>query len=491
MTLAILLPLIGIFSQYNISASFEFSNYTSSIIFFTVYQSLLSALLSIVVGSLLAFLLNTYNNFYFVKIIAQTQSILFVLPTIITIFGILSFYGNYFEIYGLTGILIGHVILNTPLVSRIIYQSLNDISPNEKMLSRQMGLKKMSSFIASEWPIIKKNIPSLFVLITFICFVSFTPVLILGGGPKYSTLEVSIYYSVIFSNNFNAALNLLFFQLIICFSIYFIFFKNFRSQNFLIDDKRHIKTYFNLTLLNLFGLLILLLITLVIFSPILFIIVKGINKELLYILTSTYLWEAIYNTLIICFFSGIASIFIVYNLLTLTHKKTKTSESLIYSLIIFSPAVMAVGYYILLFKLNLMYLPNIIIVIILNSFFVLPFTYNYLAPSFFRVIKENDDIANSLNLYGLSRFLTIDLPRLKKSLITAFCVSSILSASDLVVISFFGTNNLSTLTQTIYRLMGSYRINEAYSVSLILLIFCFIYFFLAHKILEKNKWNIH
>ena len=266
MTLAILLPLIGIFSQYNISASFEFSNYTSSIIFFTVYQSLLSALLSIVVGSLLAFLLNTYNNFYFVKIIAQTQSILFVLPTIITIFGILSFYGNYFEIYGLTGILIGHVILNTPLVSRIIYQSLNDISPNEKMLSRQMGLKKISSFIASEWPIIKKNIPSLFVLITFICFVSFTPVLILGGGPKYSTLEVSIYYSVIFSNNFNAALNLLFFQLIICFSIYFIFFKNFRSQNFLIDDKRHIKTYFNLTLLNLFGLLILLLITCLLYT---------------------------------------------------------------------------------------------------------------------------------------------------------------------------------------------------------------------------------
>ena len=105
--------------------------------------------------------------------------------------------------------------------------------------------------------------------------------------------------------------------------------------------------------------------------------------------------------------------------------------------------------------------------------------------------QENDDISNSLNLYGFSRFLTIDFPGLKKSLITAFCVSSILSASDLVVISFFGTNNLSTLTQTIYRLMGSYRINEAYSVSLILLIFCFIYFFLAHKISEKNTWNIH
>ena len=60
------------------------------------------------------------------------------------------------------------------------------------------------------------------------------------------------------------------------------------------------------------------------------------------------------------------------------------------------------------------------------------------------------DISNSLNIYGLSRFITIEWPRLKNSLITAFCVSSILSASDLVVISFFGTNSLSTLTQTIY-----------------------------------------
>ena len=36
-----------------------------------------------------------------------------------------------------------------------------------------------------------------------------------------------------------------------------------------------------------------------------------------------------------------------------------------------------------------------------------------------KLIKENDDIANSLNIYGLSRFLTIDFPGLKKSLITA------------------------------------------------------------------------
>ena len=236
--LIILIPLISIFTYYDFRLNLKLTDYVSSIIYFTFYQSLLSAFLSIIAGSLFAYLLNTYKNYYLINLIAQTQSILFVLPTIITVFGILSFYGNFFNIYGLTGILIGHVVLNTPIVSHIIYQTLNDISPSEKLLSRQMGLGKFSSFLASEWPIIKRNIPSLFVLVTFICFVSFTPILILGGSPKYSTLEVSIYYSVIFSNDFGTALNLLIFQLIICTIIYFIFFKNFKSENFFIDEHR-------------------------------------------------------------------------------------------------------------------------------------------------------------------------------------------------------------------------------------------------------------
>lgn len=487
----ILIPLISIFTYYDFRLNLKLTDYVSSIIYFTFYQSLLSAFLSIITGSLFAYLLNTYKNYYLINLIAQTQSILFVLPTIITVFGILSFYGNFFNIYGLTGILIGHVVLNTPIVSHIIYQTLNDISPSEKLLSRQMGLGKFSSFLASEWPIIKRNIPSLFVLVTFICFVSFTPVLILGGSPKYSTLEVSIYYSVIFSNDFGTALNLLIFQLIICTIIYFIFFKNFKSENFFIDEHRKVKTYFNFTIFNFLELIILLLIAVSIFMPIIFVIIKGLNFEIISTIQSFYLWESIYNTFIICLFSGIISTVLVYNLLILTKKRTKISESLVYSLIILSPAIMAVGYYIFSFKLSLLLIPNIVIVIILNAFFVLPFTYNYLAPSFFRIAKENDDISNSLNIYGLRRFITIEWPRLKNSLITAFCVSSILSASDLVVISFFGTNSLSTLTQTIYRLMGSYRIEEAYSVSLILLIYCFLYFFAFGKLLERIKWNIH
>ena len=486
--LALSIPMLSVFYLYDLDKEFTFSGYIFSITFFSLYQSLLSALLSIVIGTTFAYLLIKHNYIYGIKFIINSLSILFVLPTIITIFGILSLYGNFFQIYGLFGIILGHVILNIPLVARVIFQSLKDISPNERMLADQMNLNSWGSFLAIEWPVIKKNIPSLFVLVSFICFVSFTPVLILGGSPKYSTLEVAIYHAVMFADDFNVAFNLLIVQIIICGSIYFIFFRNFKSKNFIIDDQRNYKSLTALSSKYVIEYLVLILISIVVFSPITFILIKGISMTLLDVLNSFYFWSALSTTFIIGFFSGTLSIILTYGNLVFLNKSKNSSEFWFYVLIIFSPGILAVGYYIFFNEIIDYSIPNILIIIIINSIITLPFTYNYLSPSFFRVSKEHHDISESINIYGTRRFFFIDWPRLREPLITAFCVSSILSASDLVIISFFGTNDLSTLTQTIYRLMGSYRMDEAYAVSLLLLIYCFIYFMISYKLILR-KWN--
>ena len=486
--LALSIPMLSVFYLYDLDKEFTFSGYIFSITFFSLYQSLLSALLSIVIGATFAYLLIKHNYIYGIKFIINSLSILFVLPTIITIFGILSLYGNFFQIYGLFGIILGHVILNIPLVARVIFQSLKDISPNERMLADQMNLNSWGSFLAIEWPVIKKNIPSLFVLVSFICFVSFTPVLILGGSPKYSTLEVAIYHAVMFADDFNVAFNLLIVQIIICGSIYFIFFRNFKSKNFIIDDQRNYKSLTALSSKYVIEYLVLILISIVVFSPITFILIKGISMTLLDVLNSFYFWSALSTTFIIGFFSGTLSIILTYGNLVFLNKSKNSSEFWFYILIIFSPGILAVGYYIFFNEIIDYSIPNILIIIIINSIITLPFTYNYLSPSFFRVSKEHHDISESINIYGTRRFFFIDWPRLREPLITAFCVSSILSASDLVIISFFGTNDLSTLTQTIYRLMGSYRMDEAYAVSLLLLIYCFIYFMISYKLILR-KWN--
>ena len=485
---ALLIPVLSILYLYDLNKGFELSEYVISITYFTLYQSLFSSFFATIIGCLFAYLLIKHEYIPGINYIINSLSILFVLPTTISIFGILSFYGEFIDIYGFSGILLGHTILNIPLVSRIIFQSLKDISPNERLLAQQMTLNFRALFFAIEWPIIKKNIPSIFVLISFICFVSFTPALILGGSPKYSTLEVAIYQAVIFANDYNNALNFLGIQMSICIVIYILFFRNFKSKNLIIDENKKYLLLNSFSYKYFFEYFILTAITFLIFSPILFVILKGLNASIIQVLSSNYFWPALFTTLIISFFSGLLAVILTYSNLILLNKSNKISELWFYVLIIFSPAIMAIGYYIFFNEILSFDIPNIFIVILINSIFIVPFTYNYLSPSFFRITQEHYDISESINIYGLRRFLIIDFPRLKEPIFTAFCISSILSASDLVIISFFGTNNLSTLTQTIYRLMGSYRMEEAYAVALLLLIYCFLYFIVSYKLVLK-KWN--
>ena len=151
---ALVIPISSILLYYDFDRSINFSNYILSISFFTFYQSIISAALTVLLGSCFAYLLVKHDYIFGINYLINSLSVLFVLPTIISVLGILSFYGDIINIYGLHGILIAHSILNIPLVTRVIIQSLKDISPNEKSLGKQMGLNNFGIFLASEWPII-------------------------------------------------------------------------------------------------------------------------------------------------------------------------------------------------------------------------------------------------------------------------------------------------------------------------------------------------
>ena len=484
--IALAIPLFGVFSLYDPNIQIEINDYILSITYFTIFQSLLSALFALIVGSIFAYFLKENNELSLVRLIINLLSILFVLPTIIIVLGMLNIFNSFTNIYGPVGIIICHVILNIPLVARIIYQSIEDISGNEYLLAKQMGLKRFGTFLATEWPVIKKNLPSLFVLIFFICFVSFTPVLLLGGSPKFSTIEVSIYQSVVFLNDYNVAFNLLMLQILICSIVFFLTFRSFKSNSFIIDERKTSSKYEKKIGIRFIDYLIIVLISLLLFISPITIFIKGINIKFIEVINSDYFLTSLIDTLFICIGSGILSLIFTINILRILEKSKRTYEYFFYIFLVLSPGIISIGYYVVINNYLQISIPSIMIVIIINSLFALPFTYNYLSASYFRVSKEHHDIASSMNIYGVTRIILFDWPRLKTPITNAFCISSILSASDLVIISFFGTNDLSTLTQTIYRLMGSYRMDEAYSLTMILFIFCFIYFSFFRIILVRK-----
>ena len=68
-----MIPLIGIVFLYDPNIKFEITNYIISITIFTIYQSFLSALISLIIGSIFAYYLKKNSE---IGIVAKDSSIL-------------------------------------------------------------------------------------------------------------------------------------------------------------------------------------------------------------------------------------------------------------------------------------------------------------------------------------------------------------------------------------------------------------------------------
>ena len=140
-----------------------------------------------------------YLDFKGKSLILRIFSLTFVLPALLAIFGLIGIYGTAGwltqllqtldiswkpSIYGLSGILIAHLFFNIPLAARMSLQALQSVPTEQHQLAAQLNIKGFTFFRLIEWPYLKSQIVSAFVLIFMLCFTSFTIVLALGGGPQ-------------------------------------------------------------------------------------------------------------------------------------------------------------------------------------------------------------------------------------------------------------------------------------------------------------------
>ena len=103
-----------------------------------------------------------------------------------------------FAPYGLAMVVLAHMFFNAPLVMRVCFAGLQSVPQSQLRLAAQLGFTSRDYWRWIELPCIKACIPTLFGLIFLMCFSSFSLVLMLGGGPSVSTLEVAIYTAVRF-----------------------------------------------------------------------------------------------------------------------------------------------------------------------------------------------------------------------------------------------------------------------------------------------------
>ena len=120
-----------------------------------------------------------------------------------------------------------------------------------------------------------------------------------------------------------------------------------------------------------------------------------------------------------------------------------------------------------------------VLVICVNATMSLPFMLRSLVPAVRMVEQDFGRLADSLNIRGYDRIRNIIFPRVAKAMGFCLGIGSALSMGDLGVITFFSFGEFQTLPLAIYRLMISYRMEQALSASVLLIIICFFLFHIS------------
>ncbi len=176
---------------------------------FTFYQAALSTLLTLVLGLPAAFLFARYD-FHGKSLLRALTAIPFMLPTVVVAAGFNALLGPRgwvnlglmdlfhlqsapISIVGTLGvILLAHVFYNTTIVIRLVGNALSHLDPRLEQAARTLGADPPRVLSRLTLPLLRPSILAASVLVFIFDFTSFGVILLLGG-PGFSTLEVEIY----------------------------------------------------------------------------------------------------------------------------------------------------------------------------------------------------------------------------------------------------------------------------------------------------------
>ncbi|WP_191600725.1 thiamine/thiamine pyrophosphate ABC transporter permease [Marinomonas algicola] len=468
---------------------------------FSLWQALLSSGISLLIAIPVASCL-VHRQFYGKAVLLQLFSVSMVVPTIVAILGLVVVYGRTgwlnqlfgvdVPLYGLVGILLAHVFFNMPLAVRLFLQGYDLIPSGQWRQASQLGFSRWAAFRWIEWHYIKKVLPGAFVLIFMLCFSSFAVVLSLGGGPKFSTLEVAIYQALRFDFDLNKASFLALLQVFICtffaVLVYRIAPVNRQDvsllavRSYVIKDSCLARSADCLALLGAFILVVppFLAIFDPIFSPIFF---KTLG--------SVSLWSAVIVSLQIAVPAALVSLWlgVCFGVLArfcmarpyLAFLPNKIEH--LGNMILMVPGlVIATGLFLFLRDLGWGMQSSYWVVVWVNAVMALPFVLRSLMPAMYQQERRFRNVYLSLGVHFWSRWC-LEWSLIRTSVAQAFGYALLLSLGDMGVIALFGSQGLVSLPLYLFQLIGSYRLEEGACVAVVLISLCLILFYCSSRVI--------
>lgn len=509
------------------------SRYYLRILGFTAFQATISALFSVLLGLPGAFILSHYS-FPGKRVLRSLTTIPFVMPAILVVLGFIILFGNngvinrtlmkvlHLEgpplkiLYSFPAIILAHVFYNFPIAMRLIASSWEHISYKNIESARTLGAGPFRRFRTITLPRLLPGVMASCILIFLFCFLSFAVILVLGGGPRFTTTEVEVYRLARFSLDFSAAGALSIVQAIVTFAILFGYTK---IQNRLAAEERNPEGMSLKPLRSigggsgpglLIGLIIYgIIIFVVIILPLLTIVlrsfqnVEGWDRNIHYTLTwyktlfskdtisaASVSASAVINSLIIAIGSTAVSLSLgLISALWLRNHRGKFGGFIQMLFLLpmgISTILLGLGY---IRVLNLTALPRayLIITIFAHAVISFPFVFRSLQPSVSSINTHLREAAGTLGAGEGRIFRTIEAPLLRSAIISAGVFAFAISIGEINTTLVLAPEGFSTIPVAVYRLISSYNFFGACALGTILLLLCGGAFYIVDFILPKGK----
>ena len=250
---------------------------------FTLWQAILSTILTLMLGLPGAYLFAHYN-FRGKSLLQALTGIPFLMPTLVVAAAFNALLGsNGWVNTGLmqllklssppiqftdtlVAILVAHVFYNTTIVLRMVGDFWSHLDPRLTQAARMLGANRWQAAWRVTFPILAPIIAAAALLVFIFDFTSFGVILLLGG-PHYATLEVEIYYQTISLFNLPMAAVLSILQIACTLGLTIIYTRLIRHLSIPLAQKSRKVTQRRLTTLRskiMAGIIVLTLFTLLI-----------------------------------------------------------------------------------------------------------------------------------------------------------------------------------------------------------------------------------
>jgi thiamine transport system permease protein len=469
-------------------------SYVLRVTLFTILQALASTVLSVLFALPAALAIARRPAFPGRPLVLGLMLVPLGLPVLPAVFGIVAIWGRQglvndllrmagvedaVSIYGLVGILLGHVFFNLPLAARLMIKALDQVPRNEWRLAAGLDFPRLVLFRFVEWPALTRVIPGIAGLIFMLCITSFTIILTLGGGPQTSTLEVAIYQTLKFDYDPPRALALSVLQLGLT-ALAFLFLRLLPDpqQDRSAQPGRPFRTDGTSLLSKSSDAIVLAIFLSFVGAPMLAILAAGLEADLGHLVADPLFLQALATSLGIAVAAGLLSVsltfFMVRARLAVRERGAAGLFRLPEFMLLVPPLALGSGWFILLLKAGFESHAAIPIVVVINMLMAMPFAARVLAPELKTHLLVTGRLADSLDIGGLSRLQLIDWPVLRAPLMTALSFAMALSLGDMGAIALFGSEDFVTLPALLYAKLGSYRSTDAAGLALILGVLCLL-----------------